>query len=148
MNRKDKYPDTAIFHFHNENPKNRFTTDCVIRAVARATGEAYNDVVRELAELQIKTGYDAPYDKYLKDHGWVKRKQPRKADNTKYTGVEFCGLQQTYLDTKIKTVDGIDINSHIIAHIGGGHIVAIIDGKVNDTWDSTDGCIGNYWVKL
>ena len=34
-----------------------------------------------------------------------------------------------------------------IAHIGGHHIIAIVDKKVNDTWDSTDGCIGNYWTK-
>ena len=29
-----------------------------------------------------------------------------------------------------------------IAHIGGNHIVAIVDGKVNDIWDSTNGVLG------
>jgi len=35
----------------------------------------------------------------------------------------------------------------VIANIGGHHIVAIIEGRVWDTWNSTDGCIGNYWTK-
>ena len=34
-----------------------------------------------------------------------------------------------------------------VANIGGNHTVCIKNGKVHDTWDSTDGCIGNYWVK-
>jgi hypothetical protein len=34
----------------------------------------------------------------------------------------------------------------MIANIGGHHIVAIIEGQINDIWDSSDGCIGNVWV--
>lgn len=33
-------PETSTFHFHNENPKGRRTGDCVIRAIARATGDS------------------------------------------------------------------------------------------------------------
>ena len=36
----------------------------------------------------------------------------------------------------------------IIANIGGHHIVAIIGGKIKDTWDSSSGCIGNIWIKI
>lgn len=145
MTRQQKYPDTPYFHYHNQNPRNRITTDCVIRAISTATEIPYNQVVMEMAELQCKTGYDDGdpklYDLYLKEQGFKKQKQPRKADNTKYTGAEFCKeLQSDY-----GYVIGKDIR--IVAHIGGGHVVAIIDGKVWDTWDSTDGCIGNYWVK-
>lgn len=151
MKREQKYKDTATFHFHNENPKGKFTTDCVIRAIALATGYQYNRVVMELAELQCKTGLDAReprlYGKYLEDIGWVKHKQPRHDDGTKFTGREFC----TWLSVNQRKEYG-----NIIAHIGGHHLVAISptccgDGindrfKVCDTWDSTDGCIGNYWV--
>lgn len=147
MTRQEKYPDTQTFHYHNENPRNRITVDCVPRAIARGTGIDYNTVVMQLADLQVHTGYAEPYDRYLAFRGWVKRKQPRKDDNTKYTGKEFCRLLQKHLGRGISRAKGIDISDHIIAHIGGGHIVAIIDGKVNDIWDSTDGCIGNYWVK-
>jgi hypothetical protein len=145
MKRQEKYPETTTFHYHNENPKNRITTDCVIRAITTALGQDYNKTVMEMAELQCKTGYDDGdkklYDLYLQGKGWVKHSQPRKADNTKFTGKEFCKeLQHSY-----EWVIGGQEN--IIANIGGHHIVAIVDAKVNDIWDSTDGCIGNYWTK-
>lgn len=135
--RQEKYPETKTFHYYNANPKNRITGDCVVRAICTALKKPYEEVYRELLESCLKSGYSIAskenYSKYLELQGWVKQKQPRKSDGTKYTGKEFCkklaNKNQTY-----------------IAHIGGHHIVAIVDGKVNDIWDSTDGCIGNYWT--
>lgn len=136
--RKEKYPDTKTFHYYNANPKNRITGDCRIRAIAVACEVPYNQVVMDLARIQCETGYDQTANQgisiLMKEYGWVKHKQPRKTDNTKYTGKEFC--------KKLA-----DKNKRYIANIGGHHIVAIVNGKVNDTWDSTDGCIGNYWTK-
>ena len=138
MTRQEKYPETRTFHYYNANPKNRVTTDCVIRAISTATEIPYNRVVMEMAELQCKTGYDDGdvklYELYLKQYGFVKHKQPRKADNTKYTGKDFC------LKIAKKHV-------RYVANIGGHHVVAIVNGKVYDIWDSTGGCIGNYWTK-
>lgn len=136
--RKEKYPETTAFHYNNVNPKNRLTGDCVFRAFTLAMEQDYNTTVMEMAELMCKTGYSLNDKKgeeqYLKLKGWTKHKQPKKANGTKYTGEEFCRLI-------------VDKNKRYIAHIGGHHIVAIVNGKVNDTWNSTDGCIGNYWTK-
>lgn len=147
MTRKQKYPDTKTFHYHNENPKGRITSDCVTRAIARATGVPYAEVVLGLSRLMIDTGYEWTDKKtinaYLESLGWVIHKQPRKADGTKYTGREFCQEIMRY-DCEI---DGeFDIH-RIIANIGGNHMVAIIEGQVNDIWNSTGGCIGNFWTK-
>ena len=137
MTRQEKYPETSTFHYYNANPKNRITTDCVVRAITTALQQDYNKIVMELAEMQCKTGYDDGdvklYDKYLQSKGWTKHKQPRKPDGTKYTGKEFCKRARRY--------------ERYIANIGGHHVVAIVNGKVNDIWDSTEGCIGNYWTK-
>jgi hypothetical protein len=143
MKRQEKYPETKTFHYHNANPKNRITTDCVIRAIATALDQDYNKTVMEMAEMQCKTGYDDGdaklYDKYLQSKGWVKHSQPRKWDNTKFTGEEWCReLAQSYRTPRFQ---------RMVANIGGHHTVAIINYKVWDIWDSTDGCIGNYWVK-
>lgn len=147
MTRQQKYPETSTFHYHNANPHNRITTDCVIRAISTATEIPYNQVVMELAELQCKTGYDDGdvklYDKYLKSKGWVKYNQPRKADNTKYTGKEWCKQLQEDYDWVINP----DKIKRMVAHIGGHHVVAIVDGRVWDIWDSTCKTIGNYWIK-
>lgn len=149
MVRQQKYPDTATFHFYNANPKRRVTGDCVIRALSTAMDVPYEVVYRELFEFSQKCGYmlnsKECYSKYLQSKGWIKQKQPRKDDNTKYTGVEFC--EQLQDDPWLFTGKEYDFNARIIAKIGSHHIVAIVDGMVHDTWDSTDGCIGNYWTK-
>ena len=148
MTRQQKYPETSTFRYYNANPKGRITTDCVIRAISTATEIPYHQVVMEMAELQCKTCYDDGdaklYDQYLKSKGWVKYKQPRKPDGTKYTGKEFCKEASQRFEL---------LDRNIIANIGGGHIVCIkansfYEGhKVWDIWDCTHKCIGNYWIK-
>lgn len=135
MTRREKYPDTATFRFYNANPKNRITDDCIFRAIAYAAEIEWEDVVRMYYDTVIETKYDGDQavDRLLSKLGWVKHKQPRKPDNTKYTGKEFC---ESYAHEDIR----------YIANIGGHHMVAIVGRQVCDTWDSTDGCIGNYWT--
>jgi hypothetical protein len=145
MKRQEKYPETSTFHYYNANPKSRITGDCRIRAICTACEAPYNQVVMDLAKIQCETGYDQccnqGIDILMKQYGWEKCRQPRKLDNTKYTGKEFCKQIREGL-----YIDGKPLN-RLVANIGGNHIVAIIDGKVWDIWDSTGGCIGNYWVK-
>ena len=135
MKRTDKYPDTSVFHFHNENPKGRITGDCTFRAIATATGMCWVDVVRDMAEMSIKTGYaindKKGIERYMESIGWIKMPQPRKADGSKYTGAEFCKEHQ---------------KGRFVCSIGGHHLTCIIDGKLNDIADCTGKCIGNYWM--
>lgn len=75
------------------------------------------------------------YSKYLISQGYTKLKQPKKPDGTKYTGEEFCEeFRHLLKDTRV------------VAHMGTHHTVAIINGKVCDTWNSTRGKVGNIWV--
>ena len=137
MKRQDRYPDTETFHFFNANPKNRMTGDCTFRAICTALNQTWEQTVMEMAQLSCETGYaindDKGIERYLATKGWVKHKQPRKPDNTKYTGKEFCERARKH--------------ERYIANIGSHHIVAIVDGRVYDIWDSTNRCIGNYWTK-
>lgn len=138
MKRQEKYQDTSTFHYFNANPKNKVGGDCVIRAICTALNQSWEQTVMELTEVGIKYGYVAndlhTIKRYLKNKGWIMQKQPRKADNTKYTGKEFCKEYGSHYQ-------------NIIANIGAHHIVAIVNGKLNDIWDSTNGCIGNYWIQ-
>ena len=146
MTRQQKYPDTKTFHFYNANPHGVITGDCTVRALATATGIDYNTIVMAQAVIQIETGYDQCFQSGTADLltrlGWVKHKQPRKPNGRKYTGKEFCKVLQSGIEK-----DGIVIADRIFCKIGGNHVVAIVDGKVWDIWDSTGGCIGNYWTK-
>lgn len=136
--------ETSTFHFHNENPKGKRTGDCTLRAIATATGKDWDEVLDGVCEiahkLKLMPDDDKCYGRYLESLGWVKNKQPRKWDNTKYTGAEWC----EWLN------ENDNRNERIIAHIGGHHIVCIAKDdkfKVFDTWNSTGGCIGVYWTK-
>lgn len=150
MNRRQRYPNTKYFRFYNANPKGRITGDCRIRAICTATGTDYNKVVMDLAKIQCETGYDQcanqGIDILLKQYGWEKQPQPRKDNGKKYTGVEFC----KWLN------DHPEFRSGIVANMGTHHEVAIMptdmndrkeNWKVFDIWDSTNGCVGNYWIK-
>lgn len=142
------YPDTKTFHYYNANPKNRITGDCTFRAICTALEKDWKDTVMEMAEFSCQTGYaindDKGIMKYLEKNGWIKMKQPKKVNGAKYTGSEFC----QYLNDHFPNGKGI---SNIVANIGCHHIVCIrfTDGefKVNDIWDSSHNCIGNYWIK-
>lgn len=127
--------NTDTFTYYNANPKNRHTTDCVIRAICTVLGQSYETTLQGLVKMQLESGYDLSdvkcFGKYLESKGFIKNKQPRKPDNTKYTGKEF-----------VKMFDSV-----CVANIGGNHTVCIKDGKVMDIWDSTEGCIGNYWTR-
>ena len=127
--------DTETFKYYNANPNNNHVADCVVRAISTALNQSWEQTYSELCMLGLEM-YSMPnskevYTKYIESKGWKRCKQPRKFDNTKYTGKEF---------TKV-------IKGTVLAHIGGHHIVCIKGGKVLDTWDSTNGCIGNYWIK-
>ncbi len=153
MKRQDKYPDTSTFHYFNANPHHRITGDCRIRAIATACEVPYNQVVMDLAKIQCDTGYDQTTNQglniLLKKYGWTKHPQPRKPDdNTKYTGKQFCEYLYLYSDRCFIPY----IKGNVIANIGGHHIVAFVEEKHRqyrcyDIWDSTNGCIGNYWTK-
>lgn len=129
--------DTPWFHYHNENPKDNRAADCVIRSIAAATSlgwdKTYDGLCEEGRKLKRVPNERQCYEKYLARLGWVKHKQPKRYDGTKYTGKQF-------IDEVLE--DGVTA----IAHIGGHHVVAIIDGRVHDTWDCTNRCIGNYWT--
>ena len=115
--REQKYPDTKTFTYYNANPKNRITGDCTFRAICTALGQSWEQTVMEMAELSCKTGYalndTKGIAKYMELKGWTKMKQPRKLNNTKYTGKEFC-----------KIFKGV-----CVANIGGNHTVCIKNGK-------------------
>lgn len=125
----------SVFQYFNANPSGNNTNDCVIRSICAATGSEWDDVLSELTKcaLKHKLMVDDPdlYSKYLKSIGWEKQKQPKKRNGKKYTGREWVAI----------------FKGNAIAHMGTHHMVYVSHNKVWDTWDSSDGIVGNYWVK-
>lgn len=135
------YPNTDTFTWYNANPKGKIIGDCVLRAISTAEGESWETTYKKMFDLSVKRGEifnDKKFiEAYLKSIGYTKMKQPRKTNNKKYTGSDWCKELQRIGNTKT-----------IIANIGGHHIVCIKDNKVLDIWNSTCKCIGNYWIRV
>ena len=153
MRRQEKFPSTNIFHYFNANPKDKITTDCVVRAIAIAlcadkigSGENWGKLIKQkwgvvlesLVQNSIKTGYmyddTTGYTKFIEDHyGFIKHKQPRHEDGTKFTVREFIadhpkGVYLVYMPS---------------------HMTVVINGVAYDIWDVTKSHtrVGNYWEK-
>lgn len=150
--RAKKYPDTKTFHFYNANPKGRITGDCVIRAICTALKQPYEQTIIEMARMTVDTGWmldeKKGIDKYLQSKGWIKCKQPKKLDGTKYTGKEFCQtLAHPLYSEQLHLTNRRFERNNLIANIGSHHIVAIMNGRICDIWNSENGSIGTVWVK-
>ena len=123
------------FSLVNLNPKGKKTSDCVIRAIALVSGKKYEEVRDDAYAIYCKTGY-AMSDKkneerLLEKYGFVKMKQPRKADNTKYLVGEIWKLT----DGRPCVVS--------CAH----HLTAYNGNDIVDLWDCRNKTIGNYYIK-
>ena len=138
MKRQEKYPNTKWFKYWNNNPKNRFTGDCVIRAISLATSNNYNEVLKDLYNIQLETGYSIDSNKaieiLMKKYHWIKMNQERKDNNKKYTGKEFC-------ESIAKP------NKSYIVNIGSHHITCIKNQQIYDIFDCSNDCVGIYYVE-
>lgn len=140
---KRKIPEnTPYFNYWQVNPKNKLCGDCVIRAISTALEQSWEETMREMTEVGIKLGLPfnetKTIDKYLIERGWIRHKQPRHSDNSKIRGIEFCAEMQ---EKEIASY------MNVIASIGSHHITCIINGKIHDTWNCSNNCIGVYWTQ-
>jgi len=130
-----KIPEnTNYFIYENVNPHNRKTDDCYVRCLTKAFCIDYSVILGALVGISLKTGYainsKQVIKEFMKQHGKEMLNQPRHADNTKYTGKQFCDMFKT---------------GTYVCYIGGHHITVIIDGKIHDIWNCSGKTIGNYW---
>lgn len=125
--------DTETFVYHNENPRKISASDCVIRAIAKATGKTWEETYHGLClvGLSIKDIPNATrtYKRYLKQEGYEMKKQIKNEKGNKITAIQFIELfgQGTYI-----------LNLR-------GHVTTVIDGKIYDTWNCGRQYVGNYW---
>lgn len=122
----------------NMNPKDRRIGDCVIRALARATGYTWDETLDRLIVICHKVK-DMPnskrvYEKFLAQEGWVKQKMPRRPDNTRYTVKEF--------------LDEIAGPNELYAVISvANHLTYAENDTLIDTWDCSRKSVGNFWIR-
>ncbi len=123
----------------NVNPKGRKTGDCSTRALVGTLGITYDEALRLQTEISLKTYYDPTskqvMERVLAKFGYIKKAQPRKADNTKYTVSEMDKIL-----TKKEMAEGVLVTV-------ANHHTCITGGHIQDIWDCGYKTVGNYYVK-
>ena len=141
MNKQLRMQCNEFYNYININPKGKYGGDCVVRAIALATGQSWEETVRDMTEFGIKKGLvlndKKLYPLYLEYKGFAKMSEPRYVDNTKMSVREW-----------IRHRGIVWIKKKIIVNVGSHHLSAIIDGKINDTWDCSDNTMHQWWIKL
>lgn len=108
---------------YNPNPAGRRGSDCVYRAISKATGQSWNDTYWDLAYAGAVLS-DAPianhvWAEYLKQKGFKRYVIPDSCPEC-YTVKDFCEDNPTGL--------------YILGT--GSHVVTVINGNYYDSWDS------------
>ena len=127
------------FEITNVNPKGRKTGDCAIRALVGTLGISYEQALDECCYWAKKKYYGIAdkqtMELVLKDHGYVKMKQPRKPDRRKYLVME---MDQVCTPKQLE--EGVFVTV-------ANHHTCIKNGCIQDIWNCSTMSVGNYYVK-
>lgn len=112
-----------MFVFYNPNPLNKMTGDCVVRALCKATGQSWKEVILQLFTYAYNMAdlpsSNAVWGSYLKTKGYTRHSIPNTCPDC-YTIRDFC-KEHPY-------------GTYIVCT--GSHAVCVQDGSYFDSWDS------------
>lgn len=124
----------------NVNPKGRKTGDCSTRAIANLLHISWEEALKLQFDMAVQTKYDPTSrevtERILNKFGYVKMKQPRKADGTKYL-IKYFDHVLSEEDLR----DGVIVGC---AH----HYTVVRGGYIEDLWDCGIKTGGNYYAKI
>ena len=108
----------------NNNPLSRRVGDCAIRAIAKALDTDWEDAYAKIATNGFAMGdmpsSDAVWGATLRQHGFYREAIPNTCPDC-YTAEDFCKDHPK--------------GTYVLAF--GGHVAAVKDGDLYDTWDSS-----------
>lgn len=122
--------------YKNENPLKKKTCDCVIRTLASATNNSWDDVYKELCEIGFELKEtpttDNVWKEYLKRKGFIRHAISIKKGSKRPTVLGF---------TK-------DHKSGIYVLVVANHLTVCKEGIFYDTWDCGDSAVYSYWERV
>lgn len=123
-----------VWQSYNANPVNKRVGDCTVRAIATVMGTDWQDAFLALC-VQAYSAHDMPsanavWGSLLWKKGFRRAVVCDTCPDC-YTVRDFC-LE----NPKGKYILALD-----------SHVVAVIDGKLYDTWDSSGETVNFYWYR-
>lgn len=120
--------------YYNPNPKNKKTTDCVIRMLCNVYDIPWTEAFLRLSGI-VLSEYEMPssnyiWEKYLLGNGYKKALLPSQCPD--------CMTVSNFADM-------YNEGTYIVCT--GNHVVAVKDGDYYDAWDSGDEVITYYFER-
>ena len=122
------------YRYYNPNPNSKSIGDCVIRAISKVLDQSWDKTYIELC-VQGYLMKDLPdsnvvWDSYLRGCGFIRRVIPNTCPDC-YSVSNFC--------------DDYPKGNYVVAT--NTHVIAIKDGDIWDSWDSSNEIPIYYWSK-
>ena len=115
-----------MYEFYNANPRGRNIEDCVLRAISVLTGKSWEQVYKELSHFSALEGYMFDNVEFVEDY--LDDRYNRECHYSKKVG-EFA----------------LECPKGRYAITMDGHITALIDGVIVDTFDCRDKIMRCAW---
>ena len=132
------FNNLSLSEIAENNNISRQAVDFTLKNVLKALS-SYEDALKAQTEVALETYYGITnkevIEGVLKRFGYIKMKQPRKANGKKFKVKEMDKLL-----SKQQMKDGVLVT---IAN----HHTCIVDGVIQDIWDCGEKTVGNYYVK-
>lgn len=120
-------------HFNN-NPAGRNVGDCAVRAVSKALGvdweTAYLMIVKNGYEMGDMPSSNSVWGSVLRQNGFYRQSIPNTCPDC-YTAEDFCR----------------DNPKGVFVLGFGNHVATVIDGKLYDSWQSSNEIPQYVWYK-
>ena len=115
-----------MYKYYNNNPHNRHIDDCSIRALSLLTNRSWNETYEELSYLANQDSLMMDSVVFLEDY--LDYRYPRECHYSKTIG-EFAN-EYPYGKYAVST---------------NGHLTAIVNGNIMDTFDPSDRIMRCAW---
>lgn len=115
-----------MYKYYNKNPYDRHIEDCVIRSLSVLTNREWDDMYKELVHYSSQKGYMTDNVEFVEDY--LDNRYPRECHYSKTIG-EFAE----------------EFPRGKYAITTEGHITALVDGYLIDTFDPSNRVMRCAW---
>lgn len=115
-----------MYRYYNKNPYDRHIEDCVIRSLSVLTNREWDEMYQELAYYSSQKGYMTDNVEFVEDY--LDNRYPRECHYSKTIG-EFAK----------------EFPKGKYAITTQGHITALVDGYIIDTFDPSNRIMRCAW---
>ena len=115
-----------MYRYYNKNPYDRHIEDCVIRSLSVLTNRDWEDMYKELVYYSSQKGYMTDNVEFVEDY--LDNRYPRECHYSKTIG-EFAK----------------EFPKGKYAITTQGHITALVDGYIIDTFDPSNRIMRCAW---